>query len=132
MPNRISKTKRPKRPTDPNEWAREMVDESTSNPPEPENKSTALALTPKSIKKAVSQGVVLTTSEGDPKAARKAYHEFVSIFMAEMGRKGGKIGGKRRLETLTPEKRRELALKAAKARWGRKRDITHKDTAVGG
>jgi hypothetical protein len=37
--------------------------------------------------------------------------------MSEMGKKGGKIGGKRRLETMTPERRRELAYNAAKARW---------------
>jgi general stress protein YciG len=48
----------------------------------------------------------------------------VSEVMREMGRKGGKIGGKRRLETLTPEERREIArragLKGAAARWGQK------------
>lgn len=43
----------------------------------------------------------------------------VSQFMAEMGRRGGRIGGKRRLETLTPERRREIALKAARARWAK-------------
>jgi hypothetical protein len=41
----------------------------------------------------------------------------ISAFMAEMGRKGGKIGGKRRLISLTPERRKEIALKAARARW---------------
>jgi hypothetical protein len=41
----------------------------------------------------------------------------ISRIMTEMGRKGGRIGGKRRLETLTPERRQEIALKAAKARW---------------
>jgi len=40
----------------------------------------------------------------------------LSAYMAAMGRKGGKIGGKRRLTTMTPERRREVALKAAKAR----------------
>ncbi len=44
----------------------------------------------------------------------------ISRVMAEMGRKGGKIGGKRRLVTLTPERRREIALKAARARWKKK------------
>jgi hypothetical protein len=33
------------------------------------------------------------------------------------GRKGGKIGGKARAATLTPRKRRQIAKKAAKARW---------------
>jgi hypothetical protein len=37
--------------------------------------------------------------------------------MSEMGKKGGRIGGKRRLLTMTPERRREVALAAARARW---------------
>lgn len=41
--------------------------------------------------------------------------------MSELGRKGGKIGGKRRLETMTPQKRSEQALKAVRARWGKPR-----------
>jgi hypothetical protein len=43
----------------------------------------------------------------------------VSRVMAAMGRRGGKIGGKRRLTTMTPEQRREVARKAAKARWAK-------------
>ncbi|MGD2110509.1 MAG: hypothetical protein PVI86_14100 [Phycisphaerae bacterium] len=34
-----------------------------------------------------------------------------------LGRKGGKKGGKARAEKLTPERRREIAQKAAQARW---------------
>ncbi len=41
----------------------------------------------------------------------------VSQVMAEMGRKGGKIGGKRRLETMTSKRRSQVARKAAKTRW---------------
>jgi hypothetical protein len=41
--------------------------------------------------------------------------------MAEMGRKGGRIGGKRRLETMTDRQRSAIARKAAKARWSKKR-----------
>jgi hypothetical protein len=41
--------------------------------------------------------------------------------MAAMGRKGGRIGGKRRLETMTAEERTAAALKAARARWKKKR-----------
>lgn len=40
----------------------------------------------------------------------------MSKVMAEMGRKGGKIGGKRSLETMTPEERSERAKKAVAAR----------------
>ena len=32
---------------------------------------------------------------------------------------GGKIGGKKRAEALSPKKRKEIAEKAAKARWGK-------------
>ena len=35
-----------------------------------------------------------------------------------LGRLGGKKGGKARAASLTPEQRKEIAQKAAKARWG--------------
>jgi hypothetical protein len=45
----------------------------------------------------------------------------ISKVMQEMGRKGGKKGGKKgakmRAEALTPERRSQIARKAAKARW---------------
>jgi len=39
--------------------------------------------------------------------------------MAKMGSLGGKIGGKRRAEGMTPEARRNSASMAARARWKR-------------
>jgi hypothetical protein len=36
------------------------------------------------------------------------------------GRLGGLVGGKARAESLTPEKRKEIAKKAADARWSQK------------
>lgn len=45
----------------------------------------------------------------------------VSLLMAELGRKGGKIGGKRRLETMTDDQRKRVARKAARIRWERKK-----------
>lgn len=39
----------------------------------------------------------------------------------ELGRLEGKKGGKARAEKLSPERRREIARKAAKARWDKKR-----------
>ncbi len=36
-----------------------------------------------------------------------------------LGRLGGKKGGKARAQKLTPEQRREIARKAAKARWAK-------------
>jgi hypothetical protein len=49
--------------------------------------------------------------------------DLISTVMREMGRKGGKKGGKKgakaRMETLTPERRTQIAQKAAKARWAK-------------
>lgn len=45
----------------------------------------------------------------------------ISLLMAQMGRKGGKKGGKRRLETMTPEERSDVARTAALTRWKKKR-----------
>ena len=43
----------------------------------------------------------------------------LSAYMAAMGRKGGMVGGKRRLVTMTPAARKKVAAKAARARWGK-------------
>jgi len=43
----------------------------------------------------------------------------LSAYMAAIGRKGGQIGGKRRLKTMTKEERRKVASKGARARWGK-------------
>jgi hypothetical protein len=48
----------------------------------------------------------------------------LSAYMAKIGREGGKIGGKRRLATMTKVERSKAAKKAAKARWKKsKRDV---------
>ena len=44
----------------------------------------------------------------------------ISAFMSDLGRKGGKIGGKRRLETMSAKTRTEVARKAANARWAKR------------
>lgn len=38
----------------------------------------------------------------------------------ELGRRGGLKGGKARADKLSPEQRREIAQRAAAARWGRR------------
>jgi hypothetical protein len=55
-----------------------------------------------------------------------AFSLVVSRVMSEMGRKGGKIGGKRRLETMTDEQRKEIASRAAKARWAKRKKASKK------
>ena len=92
MPKRLSTTAPPRRPTDVNQLAYLLVRESTEEK-EPEKLPVTLVQVPKAI----------------------------SRVMAQMGRRGGKIGGKRRLETMTPEQRSQVASDAAKARWAKKR-----------
>lgn len=41
-------------------------------------------------------------------------------YFREEGRRGGLTGGKKRAQALSPERRQEIARKAAAARWGRK------------
>jgi hypothetical protein len=82
MPKRI---KHPKRPSDVNQIAHCLVEQSTAQP------------------EASPQPPTVTAG--------------VSEYMAAIGRKGGKIGGKRRLSTLTKKGRHDIASAAAKARW---------------
>jgi hypothetical protein len=43
----------------------------------------------------------------------------LSDYMATIGKRGGQIGGKKRLQTMTEQERRESAVNAAKARWAK-------------
>jgi hypothetical protein len=77
-----------KRPRDPNQLAKWIVDQSTSEaPPQPE--PATVSIPPSDL----------------------------SAYMAAIGRKGGQIGGKRRLKTMTKDERTKIAAKAAKTRW---------------
>lgn len=64
--------------------------------------------------------LVELSTQGDDNIAPPTKAQ-VSLLMAKLGRKGGKIGGKRRLQTMTAQQRKELARKAAEARWGERR-----------
>jgi hypothetical protein len=48
----------------------------------------------------------------------------VLAYFREQGAEGGRIGSKRRLVKLSPERRSELARLAARARWAKKRKTT--------
>jgi len=43
--------------------------------------------------------------------------EQLSAIMSQLGKKGGKIGGKRRMVTMSAAERKAVAVKAAQARW---------------
>jgi hypothetical protein len=83
-----------KRPTDVNQAAFQMVERSTGEQ---------------------------LTEDSPPAKARKPSRQDISRVMSAMGKKGGKIGGKRSLITLTSEERRERALIAARARWAKRK-----------
>ncbi|MFH2021726.1 MAG: hypothetical protein ABIJ33_00375 [Patescibacteria group bacterium] len=60
-----------------------------------------------------SQIVELTTDQPSKKEKNPA--------AVALGRLGGLKGGKARAEKLSPEKRKEIAKKAAQARWGKEK-----------
>src|ERR1035438_8149485 len=95
MPKRLSTETPSRRPTDVNQLAFLLVREST------------LAEQP----------------EAAP-VSRPPVPRAVSRVMAQMGSRGGKIGGKRRLVTMTQEQRSQVASDSAKARWKKRRDAS--------
>ena len=60
---------------------------------------------------------VVTPTKADEALAKVSGEKLA----AHLGRKGGLKGGKARMSTLTHEQRRQLGLKGARARWGKKR-----------
>jgi hypothetical protein len=75
---------------------------------------------PADINQAAFQMVRRSTGTEDrqPRPPRVSKSD-ISRVMSAMGRKGGAIGGKRRLVTMTAEQRRAAAVKASKARWAK-------------
>jgi hypothetical protein len=55
-----------------------------------------------------------TPPHGDP------FREQLSAYMAKLGAKGGKVSGAKRMKNLNDSQRREIATRAARARWGKK------------
>lgn len=61
------------------------------------------------------------TEDREPRPPRVSKSD-ISRVMSAMGRKGGKLGGKRRMVTMTAEQRREVALNAAQTRWAKHKE----------
>ena len=59
--------------------------------------------------------VDMTLGEAGPEPKAERVKDPAAV---ELGRRGGLIGGKKRAENLTPERRSEIARRAAQARWG--------------
>jgi len=96
MAEQKTKPARAKRPRDVNQLAHQLIREATDQA-EPESNSNGKGSTP------------------SPDVLR---------YMAEIGRRGGRIGGKRRMALLTGDARSDLASKAARARWSVKQDAS--------
>jgi hypothetical protein len=64
--------------------------------------------------------VGIATGQKPPKSKKAAKPETPkkNPHAVALGRQGGKVGGKARAQALTAEERREIAIKAARARWG--------------
>ena len=66
----------------------------------------------------------LARHDPDPGPTASAPLDFQAAYTAHMkalGAKGGQVGGKRRLETMTQDERSAVASKAARAMWARKK-----------
>lgn len=81
-----------------------------------QRKPTAKPKRPSDVNQLAYQTVGKLTAEKAPDNTAVTDSE-ISRVMAALGRKGGKVGGRKRAESLTPKKRSEIALKAARARW---------------
>lgn len=60
-------------------------------------------------------------STAEPEAAPQIPPAALSAYMSAIGRKGGAIGGKRRMAALPETEKSALGLKAATARWVKER-----------
>ena len=61
--------------------------------------------------------VVRLSTEETNAAKRPSLDSALSRYLSEIGRKGGLKGGNARAKQLSAKKRRDIARKAAKARW---------------
>lgn len=86
------------------------------------------ALTRKTVNKRpedinqIAHALVRQSTQEQPEPSK----EDISRVMAVLGKKGGLVGGKKRAESLTGERKRQIALKAARARWDKsaKKDVS--------
>lgn len=77
---------------------------------------------PKDVNQRAAEIVRLTTEEPKPEEATPERSP-ISEYLAQIGRKGGRKGGKARAAKLSAAERSEIASKAAAARWGHRRGV---------
>jgi len=74
---------------------------------------------PSDINQAAYQMVRRSTQPDQEPNPPKVSRSEISRVMAAMGQRGGRIGGRRRMETMSAAERRKVAAKAAKTRWAK-------------
>jgi hypothetical protein len=93
MPKPVKKKRKRTPPRNMNQWARHMVEASAA---EPEIEAPA------------------------PKPKPRISKE-LRAYMLKLGKRGGEISGARRMKNLSDEQRREIASKAARAMWAKRK-----------
>jgi hypothetical protein len=68
----------------------------------------------------LAKSIVDQATSEKPAETPKHDADTIREIMREMGRRGGLKGGKARAENLSAKKRKEIAIKAAKKRWGKR------------
>jgi hypothetical protein len=74
---------------------------------------------PSDINQAAYQMVRRSTQTEPEPTPPKVSRSEISRVMSAMGQRGGRIGGKRRMDTMTASERRKVAAKAANTRWAK-------------
>ncbi len=90
-------------------------------PKQPKTANLAKRKRPRDINQLAHQLVRESTERDEGEQSKPTDFE-ISRVMAVLGKRGGKIGGKKRAASMTPERRREIALKAARSRWDKGSD----------
>lgn len=84
------------------------------------NRSSRSNKSPGEVKQ-LAASIVDAASDDEPQAESAAPGHQKDPLAVELGRRGGKKGGAARAAKLTAEQRREIAKKAAEARWAGER-----------
>jgi hypothetical protein len=76
---------------------------------------------PKDVNQLAYQIVNLSTEE--PKESEQTERSAISEYLSKIGKKGGLKGGPARAKKLSAKRKKEIATKAAKARWSKKKAL---------
>ena len=80
-------------------------------------KKTQKRRPPRDVNQWARHMVDQSTAEPEPEESPTITPAALSAYMSMLGRKGGLVGGKRRLKTMSKKARIAVAEKAAAARW---------------